>query len=156
MHITEDHTNVLRRRRRQHSAEFKAELVAAALQPGASVSALALAHGLNANLLFAWRRAHLRSQAHQVEGQPAPTLLPVQVVTAPADAGDNASVLPAAPASPPVTPQHAGFDPRVCSEPSTGHIELHLGGADLRLHGRVDEITLRLLLQWLRPRHRAA
>ena len=156
MHITEDHTNVPRRRRRQHSAEFKAELVAAALQPAASVSALALEHGLNANLLFAWRRAHLRGQARQIEGQPAPALVPVQIVTDPADAGDSAAAQPTAPASSPVVPQHAGFDPRACSEPSTGHIELHLGGADLRLHGRVDETTLRLLLQWLRPRHRAA
>jgi transposase-like protein len=31
--------------------------------PGASVSAIALEHCINANLLFAWRRAHLRAMA---------------------------------------------------------------------------------------------
>ena len=42
------------RRRRQHSAEFKAKVVAACRQPGISMAAVALAHGLNANLLRRW------------------------------------------------------------------------------------------------------
>lgn len=41
--------------RRRHSAEFKAEVLAACELPGASVSAVALAHGLNANLVHKWR-----------------------------------------------------------------------------------------------------
>jgi transposase len=41
--------------RRRHSAEFKAEVLAACEQPGASVSAVALARGLNANLVHKWR-----------------------------------------------------------------------------------------------------
>jgi transposase len=43
-----------RRRRRRHSAGFKAEAVAACLQPGISIAAVALARGLNANLLRRW------------------------------------------------------------------------------------------------------
>jgi transposase-like protein len=42
------------RKRRRHSAEFKAQVVAASRQPGVSMAAVALAHGLNANLLRRW------------------------------------------------------------------------------------------------------
>ena len=48
--------------RRQHEKSFKAELVEQCLMPGASVAAVALAGGVNANLLFKWRRDHLRSK----------------------------------------------------------------------------------------------
>jgi transposase len=43
-----------RRRRRKHSAEFKAELIKACQQPGVSSAAIALANGLNANMLRRW------------------------------------------------------------------------------------------------------
>ena len=42
------------RRRRRHSAEFKAQVVAACRTPGMSMAAVALEHGLNANLLRRW------------------------------------------------------------------------------------------------------
>jgi transposase-like protein len=42
------------RRRRRHSAQFKAEVVGACRQPGVSIAAIALANGLNANLLRRW------------------------------------------------------------------------------------------------------
>ena len=45
---------VRRRRRRRHSPEFKAEAVAACLQPGVSIASVALSRGLNANLLRRW------------------------------------------------------------------------------------------------------
>lgn len=44
------------RRRRRHSAEFKAEIVAACRRPGVSSAAVALAHSINANLLRRWVR----------------------------------------------------------------------------------------------------
>jgi transposase len=40
--------------RRVHEAEFKAGVLAECRRPGASVAAVALAHGLNANLLRKW------------------------------------------------------------------------------------------------------
>jgi transposase len=43
-----------RRRRRKHSAEFKAQLVQACEQPGMSSAAIAMANGINANLLRRW------------------------------------------------------------------------------------------------------
>ena len=43
-----------RRRRRTHSAEFKAQVVAACRRSGVSIAAVALEHRLNANLLRRW------------------------------------------------------------------------------------------------------
>ncbi len=41
--------------RRRHGAEFKAKVLAACDEPGASISGVALAHSLNANLVRQWR-----------------------------------------------------------------------------------------------------
>lgn len=43
-----------RSQRRVHGAEFKMQVLAECQQPGASVAAVALAHGLNVNLLRKW------------------------------------------------------------------------------------------------------
>jgi len=40
--------------RRNHSPEFKAQVLAACRQPGASIAAVALAHGLNSNVVHKW------------------------------------------------------------------------------------------------------
>ena len=45
-----------RRRRRLHSDEFEADAIAAAAQPGMSMAAVAMARGINANLLRRWVR----------------------------------------------------------------------------------------------------
>ena len=42
--------------RRRHADELKARGLAACAEPGASVAAVAQAHGLNANLVHKWRR----------------------------------------------------------------------------------------------------
>ena len=42
------------KRRRTHSAAFKAEVAAACAAPGVSVAGVALAHGLNANQVRRW------------------------------------------------------------------------------------------------------
>ncbi|MHB1943227.1 MAG: transposase [Acidiferrobacteraceae bacterium] len=59
-------------RRNTHSAEFKSRLIAACHQPGISVSGLALAHGVNANLLRRWMK-----QAQ--DGSRPRALVPVRV-----------------------------------------------------------------------------
>ena len=61
-----------RQRRRKHSAEFKAKVIAACRKPGVSISAVALAHRLNANLLRRW----------VVAEEQAPAAKPRQVVRA--------------------------------------------------------------------------
>lgn len=42
--------------RRRHSAELKALVLDECAQPGASVAAIAMAHGINANVVHKWRR----------------------------------------------------------------------------------------------------
>jgi transposase len=42
--------------RRRHDAELKGKVLSACGAPGASVAQVALAHGLNANLVHKWRR----------------------------------------------------------------------------------------------------
>ena len=73
------------RQRRFWSAEEKRRIVAESFTPGASVSKVAQRYGLNANLLFTWRRQEARSAA--VGGSVEPLkLLPVTV----ADSGTAA------------------------------------------------------------------
>lgn len=52
------HTNLIkapiRRSRRRYSEEFKKQAIEACLQPGVSMASIALANGLNANLLRRW------------------------------------------------------------------------------------------------------
>lgn len=59
-----------RQLRRRWSDEFKAQVVAEALEPGASVSAIARRIGIHPSQLFAWRRAkrHYRSRHSSCEG----------------------------------------------------------------------------------------
>ena len=64
---TSDDGNITRRRRRQHSAEFKAKVVAACRKPGVSIAAVALANGLNANLLRRWVVAEERAPAGEAD-----------------------------------------------------------------------------------------
>jgi transposase len=62
-----------RRRRRTHSAEFKAEAVAACRKPGVSIAAAALERSINANLLRRWVVEAERADA---AGVAAPRALP--------------------------------------------------------------------------------
>ena len=44
------------RKRRRHSAELKAQIRAECAVPGASVAKVAMAHGINANIVHGWRK----------------------------------------------------------------------------------------------------
>lgn len=59
--------------RRRWSDEFKERAVAAALEPGVNVSALARRLGILPSQLFGWRKAFLKMQAQNVApGAPVP------------------------------------------------------------------------------------
>ena len=67
------------RRRRKHSAEFKALVVAACKPAGVSIASVAMAHGVNANLARRW------IMAAQSDGEPpltsiAPAITPPMFV----------------------------------------------------------------------------
>ena len=62
-----------RRRRRLHSDEFKANAVASCMQAGMSMAAVAMANGVNANLLRRWvRAAEMRAGAEVAHALAAP------------------------------------------------------------------------------------
>jgi len=83
---------VLVRTRRRHSEEFRAGVVAACRQPGVSVSAVALANGLNANLLRRWikERAERLPARRQTALNPVVAPMTVVPVTIESDAGGEA------------------------------------------------------------------
>jgi transposase len=70
-----------RSRRRLHSDEFKANAVASCTQPGMSMAAVAMANGVNANLLRRWvREAELRCGGDRPEA-PVATITPPSAAT---------------------------------------------------------------------------
>jgi transposase-like protein len=79
-----------------YHAAAKRELVRRCLEPGVSVAGIALAHGINANLLRKW--ITLTERRHGSAESGAPMLLPVRTrpesVSAPLNAGHIEVVLP--------------------------------------------------------------
>jgi transposase len=73
--------------RRRHSRELKAEVLAAYSEPGASVAAIALERGLNANLVHKWRREATRREVlGAIEAKPEFIALPMSSsMTSPPD-----------------------------------------------------------------------
>jgi transposase len=59
------------RRRRRYTEEFKAKVAEECRRPGVSIAAVALANGLNANLLRKW------VAEREASGSPPPALAPV-------------------------------------------------------------------------------
>ena len=115
--------------------EEKRRIVEEALVPGASVAAVARRHGVNANLLFGWRRLHKQGLLERSR-EPAVPLLPVQVTT-PTVVTERRE-------------QRRRLDPHrrlrrrpMAAPRSSGHIEIELpGGARVRVHGRVEPRAL--------------
>jgi transposase len=114
-----------RKGRPNYSSEFKQQIVAAASVPGASVSKVAMAHQLNANMVFRWRR-ELGAGTAGIE-EKAAMLLPIVL------ARDAASAPPA-----------AQCPPAECT------IEVVIGDACVRIRGTPDAAMLRAVFQSLR------
>ena len=118
--------------RRTYTREFKREVVRKCRKPGVSVSAFALAHRLNANLVRRWlRQQSLAAPASKLVRPPI--LLPVTVSATPVKEAKNAVAAPA-----------------MRQPPSEGRIDIELTGARIRLLGAVDADTLRWVLTLLR------
>ena len=115
--------------KRRHSAAFKRKILELTEQPGASVAAVALEHGINANLVFKWRRAKLERKRGTGVGRQA-VLLPVSV----------------APQESPVVAAPGGQ----VTQAKNGVIEIEIGGARVVLRGRVDPDGVRCVLMALR------
>jgi transposase len=134
VHTMKDQTRGSSRSRRQHERAFKDELIAQSLVPGASVASIAMKGGINANLLFKWRREHVRAMA--ACAAPAATLLPVCVIP---ETAPPSIVQPTVP-----------VDPAINRSSRSGVIEVEIAGAQLRLRGAVDEAMLGSVLRALR------
>jgi transposase len=130
MHIMTRPLTSSQRIRRDHSPELKRELVERCSRPGASVSAIALEAGINANLLFAWRRAHRAAIAASDPAAATPTLLPVTIQEPIETVTSSTTNAPAA-------------------RTVNGTIEIDIGRSRLRVRGAVDEDSLRCALQTL-------
>ena len=73
--------------RRRHSRALKAEVLASCSEPGASVAAIAMAHGLNTNLVHKWRRNTARGVA--LASAPAThEFIPIPLTTPPVTVPD--------------------------------------------------------------------
>jgi transposase len=119
-----------RKGRPNYSMDFKRGLAVAACAPDVSVSKLALAHSVNANMVFKWRRQY-RAGLFGADAEPA--FLPIAVTPVP---------VPRRELSP--TPAKAAVPT------STGTIEIVIADAIMRVHGAVDAKLLRVVLQSLR------
>jgi transposase len=114
--------------RRRHGAEFKAAVVAECNEPGASVAAVAQAHGLNANLVHQWRRGRGATAIMAA----APVTAPVMEVT-PVATGAPVFIPVELPAP---TPAPTAAVPAPAPEPDVPqeiHIELRRGAVTVNV-----------------------
>jgi transposase len=118
-----------RKGRPNYSTDFKRRLAVAACAPNVSVSKLALGHGVNANMVFKWRRQY---RAGLLGADAEPAFLPVAVEMTPS----RESVPVAADVPAPV---------------GGGTIEITIGGAVVRVQGEIDARVLRTVIRSLRP-----
>jgi transposase len=118
--------------RPNYPRELRDRLAAAACEPGVSVAKLARENGINANMLFTWRRRYLADQQARSAG-----LIPVVLVS-----DSPTEVMASAPAAAQV--QSAKPVPPV------GAIEIRIGRVVVKVDGLVDADTLRIVLGSLR------
>jgi transposase len=112
------------RRRQLWSIDRKRQIISESFEPGASVADVARRHGVNANLLFTWRRQ--QGVAKLVDSQEGPQLVPVMI------AAERVSSVPA-----------------VISEP-VGRMEIVLGAGERIIVGAdVDTVALARVIKAL-------
>lgn len=119
-----------RKGRPNRPIEFKRRLAQQACEAGVSVSRLAQEHGINANLLFKWRR-HYRAGLFDEAAAPT-TLLPVSIMQEPAGR-TQAEPLPPA-----------------CSPAPDAGIQIAFNDCTVRIGSSADMKMLRAVLALLR------
>jgi transposase len=116
------------RKRRFRSREERRRIVEETLKPGASVSEVAQAHGVNTNQVFKWRRQY---QQGRLEIGPPTALLPVKVC----------DVVPEV--------RRPEVRRRKSTARKSGIIDIDLGHARLRIEGWADPDCVRAALEGL-------
>lgn len=110
--------------RRKYTIADKRSIVEETRRRGASVAAVAQRHGVNANLLFGWRRLYQQGVLREESSNKPVALLAVKVTT------------------PTLRPSER--EPtKIPTRKAEGSIEIEfVGGQRLRIRGRVDRATL--------------
>jgi transposase len=128
--MMDTYTQPVTTKRQYRSVEEKRRIVEEALAEGASVALVARAHGVNANLVFNWRKLY---RAGRLGSSSGAKLLPVRV---------------AAESSVPLATALRGPECLLPSSPGAIHIQLQ--HAQVRVEGSADPVLLRVLLECLR------
>ena len=120
--------------RRKYTIAEKRQIAEETVQPGASVALVARSHGINANLVFGWRR--LYQQGLLSEGSvESPPLLPVKIET------------------PTLVPTRRAKAAPTCKQTDSGSIEVEFaGGRRLCIRGRADRAMVRYVIEALSRR----
>ena len=118
------YTEAITPKRRFRPLEEKRRIVEETLAEGASVARIAGAHGVNANLVFNWRRLY---EAGRLSSNRA-KLLPVKVTPESLLTTSSGASLPSSP----------------------GTIQIQLRHAQVSIEGSADPVLLRVVLECLR------
>lgn len=122
------YTQAGKAKRQYRGLAEKLRIVEETLAGGVSVSRVVRAHGVNANLVFNWRRLYQAGRLGSGEAK----LLPVRVIPE-SSAGMRTSVC-----APGATPSS-----------SAGTIHIRLNHAQVSIEGSADPVLLRVLLESL-------
>lgn len=132
-------------KRRVHGAEFKTQVLAECQQPGASVAAIALAHGLNVNLLRKW----LVGRGIQRAGLVAPRTMTRTAAGADATSSRSLQFIPVEIACAPVAATATATAP-VQAGPAVAEIHVELTRGATRLSVRWPSAQAGACAAWLR------
>ncbi|MGB2665686.1 MAG: transposase [Candidatus Acidiferrum sp.] len=113
--------------RRRWPAGEKCRIVEQTLRPGASVARVALAHGVNANQVFTWRRQYRQGLLSERNAEPV-KLLPVHVSEVQASKVNRS-------------------DRRQVAVPTAGTIQVEFPKGHVCISGSVDGEALRMVLE---------
>jgi transposase len=127
---------VTRKGRPNHPLEFKRRLAAVACDPAVSVARLALEHGVNANLLFKWRRQYQKEKFGTPDVAHAPAAAILSRFDVPTRSDVGATLLPV----------QVTHDASVATSPC---LEVVFAGATVRISGSLDVAMLRTVLDTL-------
>ena len=122
-----------RRRRRDWTADEKAEILASSMAPGSKIAEVARRYGVSRGLLWTWRR----QATNDLAAARAPHFVPLRL--------EGEVDVNTASASEPTLPPPSGRDQ------AAGSIEVEIGRARVRVEGAVDPEVLRQVLGLIGP-----
>jgi transposase len=129
--------------RRRHSDELKAKVLAACEEPGASISGVALAHGLNANLVRKWRSGRGVKRAGMA-------ITPAAASTAPPALGTTPEFVSVEMPTPAKTAVRAQVEPTAAAPTGEAMIQIELRRGPLHLNVRWPTAAAEDCRSWLR------